>query len=111
MSLDDPAWKGRRKRLSRRLGRDLRTQLPLVSIVFCFALSATAIVATEWIPSGLETPPPVSAARESSSECDPAARAGTDLAPAARPTSFPGESANGAENASTSRSRAARPRR
>lgn len=43
-------WRGRRKRRVRRLRNDLRLAAPIAAIVFCFALSATAIFATDWIP-------------------------------------------------------------
>lgn len=40
-------WRGRRKRISRRLARDLRALLPLLGVLFCFFSSATAILAAE----------------------------------------------------------------
>ncbi len=83
MSLDHPTWKGRRKRPSRRLMYDLRAALPLAGIVFCFAISATAIFATEWIPSRSESPPPVSAPRAVEAGCPPATAEVAILAPLA----------------------------
>lgn len=50
MSLEAESWRGRHKRLSRRLLRDLRTFLPLIGVLFCFASSATVIVAAEKVP-------------------------------------------------------------
>ncbi len=50
MDLERPIrWRGRRKRVSRRLARDLRALLPLLGVLFCFFSSATAIVAAERI--------------------------------------------------------------
>lgn len=50
MSLSHSGWKGRRKRLRRRLAHDLRTALPLLGLVFCLAGSAAAIVGVERAP-------------------------------------------------------------
>ena len=51
MSLGSATWRGRHKRVSRRLLRDLRTLLPIVGVLFCFASSATVIMATEKVAS------------------------------------------------------------
>jgi len=40
-------WLHRHKRISRRLGRDLRLLLPYLIVAVCFVSSATAIVAAE----------------------------------------------------------------
>ena len=58
MSLSHSGWKGRRKRLRRRLGHDLRRALPLLGLVFCLAGSALAIVGVERAP--VAAPPVVS---------------------------------------------------
>lgn len=50
MSLGRQNWKGRRKRVSRRIARDLRTIWPAFGLVFCFLSCATTIVAFEAIP-------------------------------------------------------------
>ncbi len=50
MSLGSVAWRGRRKRLSRRVRYDLRTLLPIVGLLLCFASSATVIAAAERAP-------------------------------------------------------------
>ncbi len=49
--------KGRRKSIARRRGRDLRLWLPLLGLVSCYSLSATAIVVSErtTIPSRRES--------------------------------------------------------
>lgn len=50
MSLDRPTWRGRRKRLLRRWGRDLRTMMPGVGLVLCFLSSAATISLAERMP-------------------------------------------------------------
>lgn len=50
MNLESEIWRGRPKRVSRRLLRDLRTFLPVFGLLFCFAASATVIVAAEKMP-------------------------------------------------------------
>ena len=50
MSLEAETWRGRHKRPSRRLLRDLRAFLPVIGVLFCFASSATVIVAAEKVP-------------------------------------------------------------
>lgn len=50
MSLGSTTWRGRHKRLSRRLLRDLRTLLPMIGVFICLASSATVIVAAENVP-------------------------------------------------------------
>jgi hypothetical protein len=50
MSLGSTTWRGRHKRLSRRLLRDLRTLLPMIGVILCLASSATMIVAAENVP-------------------------------------------------------------
>jgi hypothetical protein len=47
MLANSSIWLRRHKRISRRLGRDLRVLLPYLMLVLCFASSATAIVAAE----------------------------------------------------------------
>ncbi len=47
MSPESAPWRGRHKRVSRRLLRDLRTFLPMIGLIFCFASSATVITAAE----------------------------------------------------------------
>jgi hypothetical protein len=49
MSLGSATWRGRHKRASRRLRRDLRVILPMIGVLFCFASSATVIVAAEQV--------------------------------------------------------------
>jgi hypothetical protein len=46
-------FEGRRKRRARKMANDLRLAAPLLFLMFCFAGSATAIVAAEWAPSHL----------------------------------------------------------
>ena len=46
-------FKGQRKRRARKMANDLRLAAPLLFLMFCFAGSATAIVAAEWVPSHL----------------------------------------------------------
>jgi hypothetical protein len=111
MSLGHPVWQGRRKRPLRRLRRDLRMLLPLGSIVFCFTMSATAIFATEWIPSRTHSPPPVSAARVFASHCEPVSAEAAGLARLGGSSTRPDEAENDAQSAPTPRYRAARPRR
>jgi hypothetical protein len=50
MSLGSTTWRGRHKRLSRRLSRDLRTLLPMIGVILCLASSASVIVAAENVP-------------------------------------------------------------
>jgi hypothetical protein len=52
MKIEYTQWRKRRKRLSRRLARDLRVLSPLIGVVFCFVSSASAIVAAEQLPVG-----------------------------------------------------------
>ena len=47
MSLGSMTWRGRHKRISRRLLRDLRSLLPMIGVLLCFASSVTVIVAAE----------------------------------------------------------------
>jgi len=47
MSLASATWRGRHKGVSRRLWRDIRALLPMIGVLFCFASSATVIVAAE----------------------------------------------------------------
>ena len=47
MILKSVTWRGRHKRISRRLGRDLRDALPFLMVALCFISSATAIMAAE----------------------------------------------------------------
>lgn len=47
MSLGSVNWRRRHKRFSRRLARDLRALLPIVSVALCFVSSATVITAAE----------------------------------------------------------------
>lgn len=50
MSLGYTTWYGRHKRASRRILRDVRMLLPAIGVLFCFASSATVIVAAERVP-------------------------------------------------------------
>ena len=50
MSIGSATWPRRHKRASRRASRDLRALLPLIGVLFCFASSATVIVAAERVP-------------------------------------------------------------
>ena len=50
MSLGHATWYGRHKRASRRIQPDLRTFLPVIGVLFCFASSATVITAAEKVP-------------------------------------------------------------
>jgi hypothetical protein len=50
MSIGSATWQKRHKRVSRRALRDLRTLLPLIGVLLCFASSATVIVAAESVP-------------------------------------------------------------
>jgi len=93
MSLDHPNWKGRRKRPSRRINRDLRSILPFASVLFCFALSATAIMAIEWIPARIASPPPVSSAPVVHDQCDAEPRECEGPEAVALPSRQHGESA------------------
>ncbi|MEO1935160.1 MAG: hypothetical protein ABGX04_10310 [Myxococcales bacterium] len=47
MTLKSMTWIGRHKRISRRLGRDLRYALPFLIAALCFVSSATAIMVAE----------------------------------------------------------------
>jgi len=47
MLANSSIWLHRHKRISRRIGRDVRLVLPYFIIALCFASSATAIVAAE----------------------------------------------------------------
>jgi predicted DNA repair protein MutK len=47
MTLKTVTWMGRHKRISRRLGRDLRYAMPFLMVALCFVSSATAIMAAE----------------------------------------------------------------
>lgn len=62
MSLGHAAWKGRRKRLARRLAHDLRALAPLVAIVCCFLGAASTIFAAESrsvrTPADVDAPAP-----------------------------------------------------
>ncbi len=50
MSIGSETWQRRHKRASRRALRDLRSLLPMIGVIFCFASSATVIVAAERVP-------------------------------------------------------------
>jgi hypothetical protein len=50
MSTHTDYWRGRRKRISRRLARDVRTLAPLLGVLLCFVSSASAIVTAEKLP-------------------------------------------------------------
>ncbi|MAG29679.1 MAG: hypothetical protein CL908_02150 [Deltaproteobacteria bacterium] len=67
MSLVRAPWKGRPKRLSRRVAFDLRLLSPLVAVLLCYLLLATAIFSVERITPGsgppVTAPPPMVAAR------------------------------------------------
>ncbi len=52
-------WRRRHKRLSRRLRREIRVFLPMISVLFCFASSATTIIAAERVPLPLLLMPDV----------------------------------------------------
>lgn len=54
-------WRRRHKRMSRRVWREVRLFLPLLGLFFCFASSATVIVAAEHLPlpAGLPSLEPV----------------------------------------------------
>ena len=56
MSLGHPHWRGRRKRVARRLARDLRQLAPLIAIASCFAGSAMAILVAPLVPVAFEAP-------------------------------------------------------
>ncbi len=43
-------WRRRHKRLSRRLRREIRVFLPMISVLFCFGSSATTIISAEKVP-------------------------------------------------------------
>ncbi len=111
MSLGHSAWKGRRKRASRRLRRDLRSLLPLAGVVLCFASSATVIFATESTSSGREAPPPVAARGVLASRLEPAPVESSHSAPHPRLPKMGSHQLDGTESASILRFREARPRR
>ena len=50
MRIGSETWQRRHKRTSRRALRDLRSLLPMIGVIFCFASSATVIVAAEMVP-------------------------------------------------------------
>lgn len=83
-SREEPStWQGRRKHPLRRLRNDLRLAAPAIAIGVCFGLSASAIFATDWLPTPVESAwlartkavatralPAVSAAGETAAACD-----------------------------------------
>ena len=52
MKIENTLWRKRRKRMSRRLARDVRVLSPMLGVLLCFVSSASAIVAAERLPVG-----------------------------------------------------------
>ena len=76
MSLGQPDWQGRKKRIRRRIGFDLRLSFPFLGLALCFVLSATVIFAAERLPAlTAGDPHPVSESQAQAPACDTAERA------------------------------------